>query len=259
MGNKWTLGGLILLTLAVVVVAGFAFVRSNEVAAPSIDVAKAEAAQRKFLADQRAEAAKLLAANQPIVVTRPRGRSLSILFAGGSLTAGRDASSVETSFRGVVTKKLVAGGPVEAVRIGDSGLTVSQTKPEMDAVQGGSDIVIVELGTSDIAQSTPSAFAESYPAFVTSARKASPKAALVCLGVWQSSPAGGALDAVIDSACQANGGRYVSLATIHANPAMRSSPGVPHFTGGKTDGAHPNDLGHSDLASAVLSQLALRG
>jgi lysophospholipase L1-like esterase len=257
--RRWQVAGVGVLAVAAVGVAGFALLRPLEPAAPSIDVGRAEAVQEKFLADQKAEAARVLAANQPIIVTRPQGRPLSVLFAGDSLTVGRDASSVETSFRGLVTKKLTAGGLVEPVRIGDSGKTVAEVKPEMDVVQGASDIVVVELGTNDVYETSPSVFADNYPAFLAQARKSSPKAALICVGVWQSSPTGAAMDAVIDSACQQAGGRFVSLSLIHANPPMRSSPGVPHFAGGKTDGAHPNDLGHSEIATAVLGKITLRG
>lgn len=250
---------LALLAVLAVGVSAFAYLVPLPAPAPTIDLARAEQAQKAFEEKQAADAAATLAANAPLTVQRPADRPLSVLFAGSSLTLGRDASSEDTSFRGVIASKLLAGGPVETTRIGDIGTTAAQVLPEIEAKNVTSDVVIVELGTNDISKNTPIQFANDYPAFLDAVRKKSPNAALICLGAWQSSPAGVSISIVIESECMAKGGRYVSLATFHANPAMRSSPGVPHFAGGKTDGAHPNDLGHSEIATAVLGQFTLRG
>ncbi|MDP9936307.1 lysophospholipase L1-like esterase [Paenarthrobacter nicotinovorans] len=259
--NRKSLSILALAVLAILAIgaSAFAYLRPAPAPAPTIDMAKAKQVQEEFEEKQAAEAAAILAANAPLTVQRPAERPLSVLFAGDSITVGRDASSEEASFRGLVAAKLLAGGPVNSKRIGDSGKTVAEVFPEMEATATASDMVIVELGTNDVYKNTQIQFAEDYPAFLASARKSSPNAALICVGVWQSSPSATSMNAVIESECAAKGGRFVSISTLHANPAMRSSPGVPHFAGGKTDGAHPNDLGHSEIATEILGKFTLRG
>lgn len=154
---------------------------------------------------------------------------------------------------------LEKSGPVEAATIGKSGRMVSEVEPEISGDAGGHDLLVVELGTNDVYKSTPDAFSVDYPKFLDAVRKESPKAALVCAGVWKSgSPAGLSIDQVIEVECEQRGGRFVPLAAYYADPANQSKPGVTHWDGGVTDGNHPNDAGHRKIADALLSLVTVR-
>ncbi|WP_281444231.1 SGNH/GDSL hydrolase family protein [Paenarthrobacter nicotinovorans] len=246
-----------LLAVAAFGVFAFAYFKPAPPPAPTIDMAKAEQVQKKFEADQAAQAAAILAANEPLKVAQPAGRPLNVLFAGDSITVGRDASSEATSFRGLLVDRLAKRGPVTPVRIGDSGKLTAEVLPQAASFAGPADLAIVELGTNDIYKSTPEKFAKDYPAMLDAVRKGSPNAPLICVGVWQSSPLAATLDATIDTECAARSGRFVSLRAIHQNPSNKSTPGAPQFAGGLTDGAHPNDEGHSLVAGAILERLNL--
>lgn len=185
---------------------------------------------------------------EPLAVQRA-GEPLDVLFAGDSITVGRDASTKETSFRSLVTDALEA----EGTRIGNSSRTTAEVAPDVAAAPAAQDVVVVELGTNDVYKSTPAQFAADYPALLDSIRTGSPGAALLCAGVWQSNPTQRLMDDTIQTECEKRGGRFASLAAIYADKANQSTPGQPHWDGGLTDGNHPNDAGHKKIADALLS------
>lgn len=179
---------------------------------------------------------------------------LRVLFAGDSITVGRDASSRETSFASLMVEALGA----EGTRIGNSGRTAAEVATEVTDAPTDVDVVVVELGTNDVYRSTPAQFAVDYPELLDSIRAASPDAALLCAGVWQSNPVQLSMDNTIRSECEKRGGRFASLAALYADKTNQSTPGRPHWDGGHTDGNHPNDAGHRKVADALLSLVSVR-
>lgn len=194
---------------------------------------------------------------QPLAVQRPTDRPLRVLFAGDSITVGAFATSDDRNFRGLVTAALSAGGPVKDTRIGDSGLTTAEVLPEVAGAGDGFDLVVVELGTNDVAESTPEQFAVDYPAMLDALRQRSPDALLVCAGPW-----GGPNDerrrdeGIVAKACTERGGRFVGLVDLYADQANRYPETMVREDGVTVDDFHPNDAGHAAIARAILGVLA---
>lgn len=143
---------------------------------------------------------------------------LRVLFAGDSITVGRDASSRETSFASLMVEALGA----EGTRIGNSGRTAAEVATEVIDAPTDVDVVVVELGTNDVYRSTPAQFAVDYPELLDSIRAASPDAALLCAGVWQSNPVQLSMDNTIRRECEKRGGRFASLAALYADKTNRA-------------------------------------
>lgn len=197
------------------------------------------------------------AKSEPLALQRPPSRPLNVLFAGDSITVGRDASSEATSFRGLITANLKTGGPAKPTRIGNSSLTVSQVLPEAQKLSDTYDILVVELGTNDVYKNDPVGFSKEYPAFLDTLRKTSPDGRLVCAGAWQANEVSAQLDDIISRECDARGGRFVTLRDIYSTPGNLSVPGQPSWDSGVTDGKHPSDKGHSAVAARILSMIAI--
>ena len=193
---------------------------------------------------------------EPLALTGGAGEPLRVLFAGDSITVGRDASTREASYRSLMTATLQGARPVESDRIGNSGRTTTDVLPEALNAAETYGLLVVELGTNDVHKSTLPKFAADYPALLDALRSKSPDAALVCAGAWDKSPAAASVDRVIQAECVKRGGRFVPLSGFYADKANQSTPGQPHWDGGQTDGNHPNDAGHRLIADALLAQIS---
>ena len=188
----------------------------------------------------------------PLQLPNTRGRALTVSIVGDSLTAGHYASGPARRFRNLVLSALEARGTVnaeEATPTGASTLSTAVTVP------AGLDLVVLELGTSELASTDVRTFTNGYRALVTSIRASSPHAALVCAGTW--SEQGAAYDAVIQQVCSAVDGRFVSLRGLYAVPTDRGPAGVSGFYGVSDDVA-PNNAGHRAIARALLAAIGIR-
>jgi hypothetical protein len=176
---------------------------------------------------------------------------LRLSIVGDTLATGRYASGPTNRFRALALSALEARGPVavqEATPTSASGPSTAVTVP------GSLNLVILELGTDDMARTTATEFAADYGHLVDSIRASSPKAALVCAGTWSAN--GQAYDAVIQRDCVHADGRFVSLRALYADPANRGPAGVAGYYGLSDDRA-PNDAGHRAIATALLRPLSV--
>ncbi len=183
-------------------------------------------------------------------VPRDDDGTARVLITGDSLAAGFFATTEAQGFSALVADAL---GPVELT-------TVSRTHQTLTTVAGITDVppdldlVVIELGTNDVGIPTPLAdFETDYADLVTRVRASSPDAALVCAGTWTGD--GAPYDEVVARVCAGGGGRYISLAELYADPALRGPEGRDTFVG-PGDHFHPNDAGHRAIADAVLGVLA---
>ena len=192
-------------------------------------------------------------ASGPAAIELPTvsGRALLLSIVGDSLATGHFASGPKTRYRALIISALQARGSVTAV---EATTPAASTLSTTVTVPGGLDLVVLELGTDDLSRTTVAAFTSSYGALVSSVRKSSPHAALVCAGTW--SALGAVFDAVIQRDCVAARGHFVSLASLFANPADRGPAGVAGYYGISDDVA-PNDAGHRAIAGALLAAIGV--
>lgn len=125
------------------------------------------------------------------------------------------------------------------------------------------DVIVVEVGTNDVPTSEPTeaeaaAFRDSYTRFLAELRSQSPGAALACLGPWRNADSGSAFEESIDVTCNEQSGKFRALSQHYTAKGNRWHDGVMP-DGTPTDNFHPSDLGHSYIASEVLSALRLDG
>lgn len=232
-----------LVVVAALMLAGCA----QEPAPPSVhDIqAKADAFHAEVAAATAAEA-KALKDKTTILVEPNKGRALRVLFAGDSVTAGVGASSDAQSYREHVLTDLRKYVQVEPIVAATAGATTAVVSPSAVAAGAGFDLVIVELGTNDMEQTDPGKFKTDYATLIKQIREKSPKAGLVCAGLWQPTSTAKAFDASVTEACAAAGGQYRPLGGIFTTATNRASSG---------DTFHPNDAGHLKIASQLLTAL----
>lgn len=197
----------------------------------------------------------------PPVSTPVADPAMHVLFVGASITTGMEQSSLDTTFPGLVVAGLRKdGAPVDWGERAQWGATVGDalTWPYPSDQQ----VIIVHLITNDFAKGTALATYQSQlHRVLLDLRSRSPQAKLVCLGNW-SEP--GALDSaqlsqvdydtVAQALCDEQGGQFVPLAPIFADPASRGPAGLP-TPWGPTDDFHPNDAGAQRIADAVLAAI----
>lgn len=194
-----------------------------------------------------------VAAVEKLTVTRTAGQPLRMLVAGDSLSQGRFATLAEEAYVPLVETALSKRGPVETDIIGDSGNTTTDVLPSVTSKRY--DFIILELGTNDAGEENR-AFAQDYPKMVKALRKASPKAALLCTGSWQTNYRAGMVDPTIQKVCTDNGGRYVRLNPLFNDAATRG-PDKKMGAYGLGDTFHPNSVGHRRIADGLLAQIKI--
>lgn len=159
-----------------------------------------------------------------------------VLFAGDSITVGRDAQELPKSFRELVEQKLSSGGTNSITTIAKSGAKLKYVA-ERKELPSKVDLAIVELGTNDIRGRTPAqVFKREYQAYLKKIKASSPKVKLVCLGVWHDSKSKNtqALDRIIRESCLQNGGTYIQISDIFDQPANRGLPAPSLGKGSQT-------------------------
>ncbi|MBT8162779.1 MULTISPECIES: SGNH/GDSL hydrolase family protein [Arthrobacter] len=202
---------------------------------------------------QAYDANKTLTPQSPPVDPLAKGRangSLSVYFIGDSLTDGWNATTQPQAFRPRVVQALQKGGPVDATAVYKAGANTA-TVAAMSTPPASPGLVIVELGTNDVNKTDIGKFGTDYAALLDSLNATKP--VLVCVGTWQFGTTMG-FDSVIESACEARGGRFVKIGDIRENPAMvavKGSSGYPDAA----DGNHPNDAGHTEIARRIVAAL----
>jgi len=180
-----------------------------------------------------------------------------VLFAGDSITVGRDARLLPQSFRAITSRRLKATGTQSITTVAKSGAKLnyiahSKTMPK------DLDLAIIELGTNDAGGKTPTdTFRKEYQNYLKRIKTHSPSVEFVCLGVWYSPETKIAqnLDAVVKETCGQNGGIFIPLSELYANTQNRGPRGTKTWKG-KSDLFHPNTQGHLEIANKLIKELS---
>ncbi|WP_159610499.1 SGNH/GDSL hydrolase family protein [Glutamicibacter sp. JC586] len=179
-----------------------------------------------------------------------------VLFAGDSLTVGRDADKLPQSFRELVAGELRAEGTSSVTTIAKSGARLNYIA-QSKKLPSDLDLAIVELGTNDIRWQTPiKEFKIQYQKYLAKINASSPEVKLICLGVWHDPKAKitQSLDLVIKSVCLEHSGSYVQISDLFARASNRGPAGRATWNV-KSDAFHPNNAGHQAIAAKLLHEL----
>lgn len=125
-------------------------------------------------------------------------------------------------------------------------------------------LLLVEVGTNDLGgvDASDEEFWNDYGQLITKLKARAPGAQLLCLGPWNdpaySNAAGGTLtyfDEIVYTRC---GGDAIDISNVFNGKAGRATraPIGQATDFGPADGFHPNDYGHSWLASEASSAVA---
>lgn len=199
---------------------------------------------------------------------RVRRDTPAITILGDSLAAGEHASHQQLAWASRALRALAqeTGGAgrnsrviaIPGARVAD---LVARRLPVASAV------AVVEVGTNDWIGFTHAEqqrrvtplreFAESYVALLDSVDDGC-TSAVICMGIWgprRARHGGGPpleeYDAVIRTLSEGRGGRFVPLSWVYELPESRGPEGRPSAFG-RSDGMHPNDLGHARIAEAAV-------
>lgn len=181
-----------------------------------------------------------------------------VLFAGDSLTVGRDANELPQSFRVRVADELRATGTKSITTIAKSGARLSYIA-QSKKLPAKLDLALIELGTNDIRLKTPvKEFRVQYQNYMKKIKASSPGVKLVCLGVWHDPKAEitRSLDLVIKDVCAQSGGSYVQLTDLYSKAGTKGPAGATTWNG-TSDALHPNTYGHQAIATKLIHELNL--
>ena len=187
---------------------------------------------------------------------RPLPDVPNIVFVGDSLTVGLYAVTEAESFRALIAARFVCTTELIAASGGQSkdvnlvGLT-----------EAAGDIVVIELGTNDaigypdLVPVAPAVFEANLRAIARAARSGNQACRLIFLSVWQQAPTRTPYDARIAAVAAGYGRHFIDISTIKDDPAASQPEGVETYLG-KSDGWHPNTVGHAAIADAVGDEIA---
>ena len=160
----------------------------------------------------------------PSSVPLPAEGELSVLLLGDEIMSGVGASAVETRPYNLVTDAIGFQRIVDLIgpelSVGDTGVIEEATQ---DAAPY--DLVVLQLGTEDMADVAPDEFTDAYQLLTEEARASSPKGALVCLGVWAGPGDADAYDKSIEASCVEAGGVYIDVSGIYKRADSRGPVG----------------------------------
>jgi acyl-CoA thioesterase I len=199
------------------------------------------------------------APGEHLSIAWPAGRPLRVLFVGDSLTVGKYALRRGSTFPSLVTAALRARGRVSESIRARTGVTASYwaSRPLPAA-----DLVVIELGTNDFSVhlTQPAQFASDYGRLVANVRARSPHAQLLCLSLWRSSHYGYEGEKLLTYnktvARECQGGAFVWISALYDAKGARQPADLPGFLG-TTDGFHPNNTGHREIAKAIAQTLGV--
>jgi lysophospholipase L1-like esterase len=186
----------------------------------------------------------------PLTVSRQPNGVARILMTGDSLSGGFYASTPDKAFTEIVATTL---GNVEET---DVSLLQGEliVVGRVNTVPENLNLAVIELGTNDVGRTDIALFATQYQTLIDRITTTSPDVALVCAGVWRTD--GNSYDRVIESICEAAGGRFLQMGGLFRQSGARGPAGVEGYRG-LSDEFHPNDLGHALIAESILRIIGL--
>lgn len=185
-----------------------------------------------------------------------RGMSRTIMFLGDSLSVGYFATTAAEGYDQHVVAHLRESGELEAV-----GASRAGGKAKAGSILGmptDVDYVIVELGTNDSLHTMPWVYAAQYDDLVKRVRESSPRAVVICVGLWRPTWRAWPYDVAVKRAAARYGATYVRMSDLYAQSDVRG-PAGRKVEKGITDMLHPNDFGHAAIADRVIEAIKRAG
>jgi acyl-CoA thioesterase I len=188
-------------------------------------------------------------------VTLQEGRPLRVAFIGDSLDFGLYASEPRSGFHQLMLDAWRATGPVVDTPLDSLGGT-ARNALRNDRFPMNQDVILVELGTNDFDRVDHHAFRRDYDELIARLHAASPKAALVCVGIWRPADAAQRFDTIIKDLCESRGGAFRRIGDLAEDDLLKGPSGAATFSG-PSDNFHPNDRGHRAIADRMLDVIAV--
>lgn len=178
----------------------------------------------------------------------------TILFYGGSMTAGASAATPKEAYTALIVKAASVAGPSTPTVTAQPGVQtfsflVAHPRPPVNA-----DLTIVELGTNDVGKTEPAAFRESYGTLLDTIKGPNAGGFLVCVGTWANPENAKPYDVAIYDECTRHGGSYVRLSSVYTE-AVNRGPDTTVANRQSADNFLPNTAGHRKIAERVASVL----
>lgn len=189
-------------------------------------------------------------APQAYIRFTPSTAQARLLFLGGRITKDFFVSSRDLSYSALVADGVREDFDVQDVQRRTAEATSADGAETLDASAADEDLIVLEVGTSEVAPLRP--FITQYATMVQQIRAARADSAIVCLGLWGG--AGNPYDIEIARTCRRNGGIFVELSDLYERNAFRGPIGTL-TPAGTRDNFHPNDGGHAAIANRILDAL----
>lgn len=205
------------------------------------------------------EPAQHMQASKLVVIGNSISRHGQVSSIGWDHDSGMAASSAATDYAHLVAATLgvaqltannfadLERNPADAINTIDLDTPVAHQIANRAAEVTSDSIVVVQL-SDNAPHESMATFGPGYSALLdaVSARKA-----LVCVGsFWYDATK----DAVLKTACEAHGGRYVYIGDIHTDPTNRDRLDGPQYTNAAVQD-HPHDWSMARIAERVLIAL----
>jgi lysophospholipase L1-like esterase len=181
------------------------------------------------------------------------GNGGKVLVLGDSISAGWDAAKPRAAWPQQLLRGLrddVDGVRVRTVAV--PGVTVDGAA-DLERPRGN-DLVVVELGTNDLAVTgDAAAYRSDLRDLLGDLAAGSPDAPIVVLGPWRGPEVTAGFDEAGRALCERQGCTYVALAAAYAEAGP--IPAGQPVARGTSDGQHPGSRGHAAIADLVLETL----
>jgi lysophospholipase L1-like esterase len=177
-----------------------------------------------------------------------------VLVLGDNISAGWDAAKPRAAWPQQLLRSL--RDDVDGVRV----RTVAVPGITVDGAAGlerprGNDLVVVELGTNDLAVTgDAAAYRSDLRELLGDLAAGNPDAPILVLGPWRGPEETAAFDEAGRELCERQGCTYVALADAYAEAGP--IPAGQPVARGTSDGLHPGSRGHAAIADLVLETLS---
>lgn len=214
--------------------------------------------EQKRIEEEKAKEAKR-------VFEKNKGVPLTYIPMGDSISAGFASTKPELKFTSVLSKKIeeTLGYDVELITdyaISGSGLKDNGLLNVEEVVKQKPDFVTVAFGTNDLNEKMGNAFAEpdefkeSLLNVITELQEGTPNTKILLVTTWSFGDLSYQYDSIISEIGEM---RKVQVANIQAAWVNRSDTAGPKGSKVGTiesDGWHPNDQGHKEIANLVFKK-----